>query len=293
MCSSDLPPLHMEFHSLFRRKSNIAITSANNAKYPRPRGDNRYAPGNFDVIDAAGKATTMSWDQTKGDWSSDDKSHTWDITNTDYQIATIEDYFQLMSEGNETNDLSFPISKAYGIVYGDGAREVKTKRSDAYGYLKTADGKSEKGMIGVIVYNNQTAAQIFFPLGTEGAGRRKGSGTPDGAANWQGKWDPNPANRDYPGTLRYSSRSAYYGFRTTAGFSDVDNVKYQPMFYDLYRRPGAVYWAYKWYSDGNTGFNHSSAFDMNFFTMGFEGFQNGAAAKAETSDACFIRLVKK
>ncbi len=65
------------------------------------------------------------------------------------------------------------------------------------------------------------------------------------------------------------------------------------MFYDLYRRPGAVYWAYKWYSDGNTGFNHSSAFDMNFFTMGFEGFQNGAAAKAETSDACFIRLVKK
>ncbi len=32
---------------------------------------------------------------------------------------------------------------------------------------------------------------------------------------------------------------------------------------------------------------------MNFFTMGFEGFQNGAAAKAETSDACFIRLVKK
>lgn len=276
--------------SLFRRKSNIAITSANNAKYPRPRGDNRYAPGNFDVIDASGKATTMSWDQTKGDWTSD---HTWDITNTDYQIATIEDYFQLMSEGNETNDLSFPISKAYGIVYGDGAREVKTKRSDAYGYLKTADGKSEKGMIGVIVYNNQTAAQIIFPLGTEGAGRRKGSGTPDGAANWQGKWDPNPANRDYPGTLRYSSRSAYYGFRTTAGFSDVDNVKYQPMFYDLYRRPGAVYWAYKWYSDGNTGFNHSSAFDMNFFTMGFEGFQNGAAAKAETSDACFIRLVKK
>ena len=68
-----------------------------------------------------------------------------------------------MSEGNETNDLSFPISKAYGIVYGDGAREVKTKRSDAYGYLKTADGKSEKGMIGVIVYNNRTAARIFFP----------------------------------------------------------------------------------------------------------------------------------
>lgn len=32
---------------------------------------------------------------------------------------------------------------------------------------------------------------------------------------------------------------------------------------------------------------------MNFFTMGFEGFQNGAAGSAATSDACFIRLVKK
>ncbi|MDE5987892.1 MAG: DUF4906 domain-containing protein [Duncaniella sp.] len=282
--------------SLFRRKCNIAITSANNAKYPRPRGNNRYIPGQFDVIDAAGNAKTLPWNEIKNPWPNSPTkegeviTHTWDITNSDYQIANIEDYFQLMSK---TNDLSFHINKAYGIVYGDGAREVKTKRSDAYGYLKNAAGRSEKGMIGVIVYNSQTAAQIFFPLGTEAAGRRKGSGTPDGAANWQGKWDPNPANRDYAGTLRYSSRSAYYGFRTTDGFSDVDNVKYQPMFYDLYRRPGAVYWAYKWWSNGNDGFNHSSAFEMNFFTMGFEGFQNGAATSDEKSDACFIRLVKK
>lgn len=32
---------------------------------------------------------------------------------------------------------------------------------------------------------------------------------------------------------------------------------------------------------------------MNFFTMAFEGFQNGAANDAATSDACFLRLVKK
>ncbi|WP_438589760.1 hypothetical protein [Duncaniella muris] len=51
-------------------------------------------------------------DQTKGDWTQIIPGY---ITNTNYQIATIENYFQLMSEGNETNDLSFPISKAYGI----------------------------------------------------------------------------------------------------------------------------------------------------------------------------------
>ena len=260
--------------SLFRRKSNIAITSANNAKYPRPRGDNRSAPGDFDVIDASGNATTMSWDQTKGSWSG---NHTWDITNEDYKIASIEDFFQLMAN---TNDASFPISKAYGIVYGDGATEVKDTRAEAYGYLKNDAASSDKGMIGVIVYNNQTAAQIFFPLGTEAAGRRKGGGEPNNEKN---------SNRDYPGTLRYASRSGYYGVRS----SDSDNVKYQPMFYDLYRRPGAVYWAEQWWTDGNNGFNHSSAFDMNFFTMGFEGFQNGAAANANTSDACFLRLVQK
>ena len=262
--------------SLFRRKSNIAITSANNAKYPRPRGDNRYAPGSFDVIDASGSATTMTWDQTKGSWSKD-QDHTWDITNEDYKIASIEDFFQLMAN---TNDLSFPISKAYGIVYGDGATEVKDTRAEAYGYLKNAAASSENGMIGVIVYNNQTGAQIFFPLGTEAAGRRKGGGEPNNEKN---------SNRDFPGTLRYASRSGYYGVRS----SDSNNVKYQAMFYDLYRRPGAVYWAYQWWTDGNRNdFNHSCAFDMNFFTMGFEGFQNGAAANANTSDACFLRLVK-
>ncbi|WP_438589759.1 hypothetical protein [Duncaniella muris] len=49
------------------------------------------------------------------------------------------------------------------FVYGDGAREVKNQTSDAYGYLKTADGKSEKGMIGVIVYNNKTARPDLLP----------------------------------------------------------------------------------------------------------------------------------
>lgn len=258
--------------SLFRRKSNIAITSANNSTYPRPRGDNRHElNGNLAVKDADGKDATMSWNETKGSWTG---NHSWDITNEDYQIATIEDFLDLVSP---ENDRSFTISKAYGIIYGDDSDGVKYTRAEAYGYSKS---NTDRGMIGVIVYDSKDASQIFFPIGTEASGRRKGSGTPT---------NTNSTNRDFPGTLRYASRSAYYGYRK----DDTENVKNQPLFYDLYRRPGAIYWCYKWDSDGNNGFLKSSAFDMNFFTMGFEGFQNGAAANAETSDACFIRLVKK
>ena len=262
--------------SLFRRKSEIAITSANNKKYPRPIGDNRYAPGDLDVIKADGTSGSMPWSSTKGSWTTN-QDHTWDIGNSDYRLATTKEYMQLMALSNDQN---FPISKAYGIIYGDGATEVQTKRANAYGYLKS-EADPRKGMIGVIIYNNQNGRQIFFPIGTEGSGRRKGSGTPDNASG---------TNMDYPGTLRYASRSAYYGYRS----ADADNVRYQPMFYDLYRRPGAVYWTYQWSTKGNSDdFSYSSAFDMNFFTMGFEAFQNGAAPSAEKSDACFIRLVKK
>lgn len=257
--------------SLFRRKSYIAITSSNNAKYPRPRGDNRYEPGDLDIIDETGKSGTLPWSSLKGSWTKD-SDHVWEVDNSDYKIASVENFYDLVAPDN---DRSFSINKAYGIIYGDESTEPKTTRLDAYGYTKT---DKDRGMVGVIVYDSKDASQIFFPLGTEGCGRRKGGGKPD---------DETQTNRDYSGTLRYATRSAWYGYRS----SDKTNIKYQPMFYDLYRRPGAVYWCDKWYKDGDNGSAHSSAFDMNFFTMGFEGFQNGAAQDADTSDACFLRLV--
>ena len=279
--------------SLFRRECEIAITSANNSKFPRPKGDasSVSAPGPFSVIKADGTAGTLPWNDIKGSWSTSDVRREWTIKNTEYRIPTIDEYFQMMSP-NEA--LDFPLSKAYGIIYGDGAKGVQYSRSDAYGYTTTPDGKSEKGMIGVIVYNTANANQVFFPLGTEACGRRKGAGNPNGTGQ----------NRDKPGTLRYATRSEYYGIRSelpAAGAWNyefyrwngniVEPIGFQPLFYDLYRRPGAVYWSRDWYKNGNTGFSMSCALDMNFFTMGFEGFQNAAAANPETSDACFLRLV--
>ena len=88
------------------------------------------------------------------------------------------------------------------------------------------------------------------------------------------------------------------------------------MFADLYRRPGALYWCKMYYTaekdkfmydkDGNLikwnnnpvfRVERSSSFDINFYSMGFEGFSNGAIEERSwndnnESDACFIRTVR-
>ena len=232
--------------SLFRRNSKIAITSANNKTNPRPKRDPYLAPlnGKLSVIDTDGSSKDMTWDETNGSWNG---AHTWDISNSDYRIATIDDFYQLVSP---QNDRSFTIGKAYGIIYGDDSDGVQSTREKAYGYSKYEKDK-DRGMMGVIVYDSKDASCIFFPIGTELAGRRKGNGSQQGA------WTD--TNRDYHGTLRYATRSAYMGLLS----KDSETIKYQPLFYDLYRRPGALYWCYEWRDSKKV--KESSAFDMNFF----------------------------
>ena len=66
------------------------------------------------------------------------------------------------------------------------------------------------------------------------------------------------------------------------------------MFYDLFERPGAIYQCRNRLESTNNEVKNSSAFDINYFTMGFEGFENGASNNnnGSDSDACFIRTVK-
>ena len=73
-------------------------------------------------------------------------------------------------------------------------------------------------------------------------------------------------------------------------------VEYQPLFYDIYKRYGAVYWLAEPY-DVRDDSPHS-AWDINYFTMGFEAFQNGALGHTKghtgafnNSDACLMRVV--
>lgn len=280
--------------SLFRRASLDAIVPTGNPvnSYKATASDNDQLP-----VKKKGSNT-----EERVNWSSlavniepiklpseDTLVHVWTINNPTEHIAEMKEYKQLTANSNDADP---DIKKAYGVVYGDGANEVQTKVADAYGYDSQTGADSKKGMRGVIVYNKNNCRQLFLPLGMSGHGRRKG----------KGGWSPDPAPR---GTMRYASRGERY-----TGCTD------QPLFYDLYRRPGAIYWCKsfrspirqivvnvpdpanpkKTVSKKINDVDDSSAFDINFFSMGFEGFANGAVGSNDYrnglySDACFIRTV--
>lgn len=282
----------LEAGSFFRRANYTAILESNNETYPSPEipqyryagavipyNKNNPSTGNFDVLEEGrDDITQKTWVQLGG--SSESISKNWTIGDG-RQIADILDFYDLASPDDQNEALTWPINKAYGIVYADGATEVQSKVAMAHGYTRADGVSSPKGMRGIIIYNSdKNYRQIFLPCGASGYGRRKA------VVGW------NPSPKDYSGTLRYASRANYYSLDTT-----LDNV---PLFWDIFRRPGAIYWCRRWqtmqYVEGKSYTNPrlSSAFDMNYFTMGFEGFENGAAisSNGSDSDALFIRTVK-
>ena len=156
-------------------------------------------------------------------------------------------------------------------------------------------------MRGTFIYNQDSTStlysnNIFFPLGTAGYGHRRSSG------HYQ--WDENPANpatdpatavfAQWGGMLKYAGRNGFYPLGAT-------KIKLRPLFYDLWRRPGAIYWLGKLKEtdleagDGNTKY---LGWDFNYFTMDYYGFgaadlqKKGSNTGTETDmSACFIRLV--
>lgn len=274
--------------ALFRRGSLTAITPDNNpVDAPQPSTSDNPS---FSVLVAGSTTkTSRTWNQCRVS-RSDSRFSNWTIKNTDERIADCEtDYYTLTSP---SGNLDFPIQKGYGVLYGEGADSAAYKLLDAYGYDSESGASSPKGMLGVFVYNKDNAKTIFMPIGKAGHGRRKGLVA----------WSPGP---DKKGSLRYASRSEY----NNGGVAHMI-----PMLLDLYRRPGALYWCEKYYTkdddvylkDDNGKFlqignskvfnvTRSSAFDINFFSMGFEGFSNAAIKENDNtgeSDACFIRTVR-
>ena len=278
--------------SLFKRGNNTAMLAKNNHSLGWG-----VAPGDrkFEVIDETGKPDSKSWSEidTKvptGKINNRDV-HSWTITNPGEHIATAADFYTFIAPS--ANDINFAIKQAYGVLYGDGATKTAETTDEAFGYDDENGGASTKGMRGVFVYNSKTCNQIFLPIGFSGHGHRKIAG------GWR--------NDDKDGTLRYAGRSA--------AFVDAA-IQNMPLFYDLYRRPGAIYWAKYYYptqptksvivtQDGKTetktfvDSKFSSSFDINYFTFGFEGYSNNAIGSVENADktktpvshGCFIRTV--
>lgn len=180
---------------------------------------------------------------------------------SDSRIARFEDYHALFIDGN--------IEFNYGVLYGDSATETATHINDVYGY-RSGEEKG-RGMRGCFVYNVVTGKNLFFPIGASGYGRRRGVDK-----DWSGSFTNNAKC-----VHRYGSRTNFY---PNPGLAD------RPLFYDLFMRPGAMYWFEKLVPEYN-GTKNCNALDINYFTFDFNAVSNGI--NEEESDACFIRCVDK
>lgn len=209
----------------------------------------------------AGTTTTKKWEEISSLGSNQAFG---DPEINDARVATYEDFWELRSHSN--------IEQGYGVLYGDDATKTADDIEDVYGYdYKNTKGR---GMRGCFVYNSDTGKNLFFPIGASGYGHRKQSYT----AKWG---DSETLN----GVLRYATgRTKLY----------ADPIG-RPLFYDLYKRPGAIYW----YNNQVPGANvegtdeNCLGWDINYFTFDFNFIGTGNLIKSDGSDACFVRCVKK
>lgn len=187
-----------------------------------------------------------------------ESTESWGLNLEKTRIAKLDDYESLF----ESNI----IAQSYGVLYGDESTEPETNIVDAYGYQEHNEyshpgnpPKKNRGMRGCFVYNRNNGNHIFFPVGASGYGHRR--------------------TKEY-GCLRYSCGQ-------TGIFS---NLALAPLFYDLYMRPGAVYWTED--VTGTGAWGTTVGWDINYFTFDFNRIYQANVFDSDESDACFIRCVE-
>lgn len=161
------------------------------------------------------------------------------------------------------------IKQGYGILYGDESTSTEDDIVAAYGYDYE---HTKRGMRGCFVYNEQTGKNLFFPIGASGYGHRR--------------------NKDAkgPGTLRYAASRDDRFPEGPVGKVYPDGVKGVPLFYDVYMRPGALYWLSNYVDVREPGDGNTTGWDFNYFTFDFYPITYYATNSAK--DACFIRCVE-
>ncbi len=186
------------------------------------------------------------------------------------------------------------IEQGFGVLYGDDATEVLDDIDEVYGYDYNQSGSY--GMRGCFVYNRKTGKNLFFPIGASGYGHRK-------------DFIRDNSGGQYRGLLRYSCNQRW-GYFDAKGNSYPEGCMGAPLFYDLFMRPGAIYWLKKDCGAGKNVLdpdNKDSAigWDFNYFTFDFfpiswgnvfgpdETTGGGWLNRRDRSDACFVRCVEK
>ncbi len=190
-------------------------------------------------------------------------------TETNVRVATIEDYENLRDATNR--------EFAYGVLYGDGATETMESIEDVYEYYRIENGgrgypESNRGMRGCFVFNTENGNNLFFPIGATGYGQRRTEHA------WYGETQLGA------GRLQYAWRNEEY--------KKKDELGYRPLFLDVYRRPGAIYWV-RTIPTNPTNKNKKYCFlDINYFTFDFSPGETEPTLGTGTS-ACFIRCVEE
>lgn len=162
------------------------------------------------------------------------------------------------------------IKQGYGILYGDESEDTEDDIIEAYGYDYR---NTKRGMRGCFVYNQETGKNLFFPIGASGYGHRKN------------------ADAKGAGTLRYASSRDDKFPTTPIGNAYPNGVKDAPLFYDVFMRPGAIYWVSNFVTANAPGDGNATGWDFNYFTFDF--FPITYYATKQAKDACFIRCVNR
>lgn len=192
--------------------------------------------------------------------------------NNSLKVAEFKDYKALYDNSD--------IEQGFGVLYGDDSSATLTNLNDVYGYMADGDKAVDKGMRGCFVYNYKTGKNLFFPIGASGYGHRKD------------KQSDNNKN-EYRGVLRYAS-SGRWGYFPSGILGDGKvypvGIDACPLFFDIFRRPGAIYWFERPAEDSmESGF--LVGWDFNYFTFDFFPLSEGNVANG--ADACFVRSIKQ
>ncbi len=261
--TSELASNPLDEGSLFKFGNWSHPIDALSNKNPREPWIN-VTPGDFKIYPEDGFTNAATGDKMV--WTDIIQSNTTDgfgnpqMANA--RVATGADFWELRNSY---------IEQGYGVLYGDDATETADDIVEVYGY-DYEHNKSGRGMRGCFAYNSNTGKNLFFPIGASGYGHRKQS--------YDATWgDPETLN----GVLRYAAG------RTQLYPSPVE----RPLFYDLYKRPGGIYWL-----NAEIPQNHftptdgvSLGWDINYFSFDFNFISKGNLIRSGGSDACFVRCV--
>ncbi|MDE6280044.1 MAG: hypothetical protein K2M05_08745, partial [Paramuribaculum sp.] len=253
--------------SLFKKGNyNQGILADNGEQYPPLVNATPYK---FQITNTA---DLLSWGDIRsvGNNSSTGSSSGAKNDKTSWQWAKfkIDGKTYRVPDYDDFRDITDNCDFGFGALYGDGAKETQLDYYDAVGFDHEQDEKyktsgSIYGSRGCIVYNQNTAAQIFFPIGKQGNGRRT-------CFNLQGQT---------AGVMRYADVS-----NLLTGAADT----FRPMDYNLGHFPGAIYWIRQtWTNNGsNNVAEWCGGWDMNFMNVHFNAYTDNG-----WRDALPIRLV--